>query len=89
MRGQSGSPRALVEELRPGEDDDHDSRLAKLRCEVLDQVELRRSRPVDVLEDDERRPLLAEALDQAPHREEHEPLVHTRDAVPSPRSSPM
>ena len=63
---------------------DDDRGLAQLAAEVLDQVELARSRPVDVLEDDERRPLGAEALDHAPHREEHEPLVHDRGVRPEP-----
>ena len=88
VRGQARPPGALVQELRAREDDDDDGRLAQLPAEVLDQVELGRSRPVDVLEDDERRLLLAEALDHPAHREEHEALVHPGDAGTEPEQQP-
>ena len=41
--------------------------------EVLEQPELARLRPVDVLEDDERRLCEPEALDQAPRGEKQQP----------------
>jgi hypothetical protein len=65
VRGEPRAPRLRVEELGPREHDDHGRRVAHLRAEVLEQLELARCRPVDVLVDDERRPLVAEALDHA------------------------
>ncbi len=84
VRGQPRPPRALVEELRPREDDHDDRGVAQLRAEVLDQVELRRSRPVDVLENEKRWLRLAEALDHPAHREKHESLVHPWNAGSEP-----
>src|SRR5581483_2740669 len=44
-------PRAHVEELRPGETDDQERRLAHPGRQVLDQLQQRLLGPVDVLED--------------------------------------
>ena len=89
VRGQPGAPWALVEELRPGKDDDHDRRLAQLRGEVLDQVELGWSRPVDVLEDDECRLLLPRHSIMRRIARNTSRWFTPGMPVPSPRSNPM
>ena len=46
--------------------------------QVLDELELARPGPVDVLVDDQRRSLITEALDRSAKREEQEPLLDDR-----------
>ena len=58
--------------------------LAQLGAEVLDQVELARRGPVDVLVDDEHRPLGAEALEHPPQRQEEEALGDDRSVRGEP-----
>ena len=78
VRGQPGTPRPLVEQLGPRERQHGAAGLAQLAAEVLDQVELARRGPVDVLVDDEHRPLGAEALEHPPQRQEEEALGNDR-----------
>ena len=84
MRGQPGAPRPLVEQLGPRERHHGAPGLAQLAAEVLDQVELARRGPVDVLVDDEHRPLRAEALEHAPQRQEEEALGDDRGVRAEP-----
>jgi hypothetical protein len=53
----TGAPRwPIVQQLGPGRAEDHHLAVREAVADVLDQVEQRRGRPVDVLEDDQRRP---------------------------------
>ena len=61
---------ALLEELRAREAEEEDRGVARKVGEVLDQVEQRRLGPVDVLEDEDERPVVGELLEQAADREE-------------------
>jgi len=60
----------FVEELRPGEADDESADVPNRVGEVLDQVEQRRLAPVNVLEDEQKWPLMRERLDEPAHRPE-------------------
>ena len=53
---------ARLEQVRPGVAED-DDRADPERCDVLDEVEHGRLRPVDVLQADEERPILRDALE--------------------------
>ena len=59
--------RTTVQELGPGEDDQEDRPLCERR-DVLDEVEQHRRRVVDVLDDENDRPLAGERLEQAADR---------------------
>ena len=61
-------PRAL-EELRPGEGQDHDARIPDVRGDVVDQLDHRVARPVHILEHEEERLSFGQMLDEHPHRE--------------------
>ena len=57
---QAAAPRRpCVEQLRPRERQEQDGKIVQARGQELDQVEERRVRPVDVLEDERRRARLA------------------------------
>ena len=55
--------RSVIEELRPRRADEQHLRLGERLGELLDQVEERRRRPVDVLDDEHRELLAAERAD--------------------------
>jgi hypothetical protein len=59
---------AHLRELGPGEAADEDGRVAAPAGEVLDEVEKSRLRPLDVVEDEDDRPVARERLEEAPHR---------------------
>ena len=58
----------LVEQLRPREAEQQDRRAAREVGDVVDQVEERRLAPVDVVEDDDERPLAGGVLEQRADR---------------------
>ena len=72
------SPRTRVEELGSSENHHDDRGLAELGAQVLEEIQLARRGPVDVLVDDHRRPLVPEALEQSADGEEQEPLIDDR-----------
>jgi hypothetical protein len=61
---------ALLHELRPCEAQKQHRRVARPVDEVLDQIEQRRLRPVDVLDDENERLLTGAPLERLPHRPE-------------------
>ena len=69
-RQPSAPRRTRVEQLGPREREQHDRQVAQPRGQQLDQVEQAAVGPVDVLEDEQRRPVARDGLDEAPHREE-------------------
>ena len=60
--------RAPLEQLRPGHAEEQDRCVAREVGDVLDQVEERRLAPVDVVEDDDERPLARSRLEQLAER---------------------
>jgi hypothetical protein len=60
LAASPGGPR--IQELRPCEADEEDGRVARPVGNMLDEVEKRRLAPVDVVEDDDERPLAGEGL---------------------------
>ena len=65
--GLLGAPfRSLLEEFRAGDADEHDRSTPSPLGEVLDQVEERGLRPVNVLEEDDQRPRAGKRREQAP-----------------------
>jgi hypothetical protein len=68
-----------VEKLRPCSCDEHHGRLPEMLHEVLDERDLARLGPVDVLEDGHDRLLRAEALEEPPCCEVQE--IHLRHLV--------
>ena len=65
-----GPPRPLLEQLRPREAEDHQRRPVAPADEVLDEIEQRRLRPVNVLEHKDERPRAREILEEAAERPE-------------------
>jgi hypothetical protein len=59
-------PGRQVEQLRPGERQEQDGQVVQTHGEELDQVEERRVRPVDVLEDERRRLVSRTRFDEDP-----------------------
>ena len=69
--GKAARPaRALVQQLRPGEREEQHGHVANARGERLEEVEQARVRPVDVLEQEQRRPLCGQGLDEDARGEE-------------------
>ena len=76
--------RPLLEQLRPGDAEEQDRCVAAPAAHVLDEVEQHRLGPVDVLQDDEQRPLPGEELEQPAHGPEE--LLRRRQ-LPRPPST--
>ena len=67
----AGAPvRPAFEELGPRERDEHDAVVAHVRHEVVDQLEQRVVRPVQVLEHEQERFAFGQMLEQLPDREQ-------------------
>ena len=70
-RARARSPvGARLEELGPSRADDQDRRLVDRLQEVVDELEERRLRPVDVLDDEDDGPVGREVLEEPAHRPE-------------------
>ncbi len=67
-RGGCRPGRALVEQVGTGEAEEQDWCAAREAGDVLEEVEQRRLRPVDVVDRDDERPPAGERLEQAPER---------------------
>ena len=67
-RRRSGPRRPQLREVAAGEAADEDRRVASPAREVLDQVEERRLRPLDVVENEQHRPLARKRLEQPAER---------------------
>ena len=57
---------SAVDELRPGQPDDHQRHILYMRCEVLDEIQKGGVGPVQVLEDDKQRLDRSKTLEQPP-----------------------
>src|SRR5207344_2840079 len=67
LGGAPDAPRRpCVDELGPRERDEEHARIANVGAEILEEIELARRSPVDVLDDYERRVLLTHPLDESP-----------------------
>src|SRR5439155_27284101 len=65
MREESASPTgSVIEELGPGETDHHDRYVSGMSRQIFDEVQKARIRPMQVFEDEERRPIRGKTLEQ-------------------------
>ncbi len=71
------------EQFRPGEAEQQDRRVSRPVRNMLDEIEERRLAPVQVVEDDDQRPLAGRLLEQFPHGDAD--LVRGRVAVTEQR----
>ena len=73
LRCEATAPgRMQIEQLRPCSGDEQHGRVADVLGKVVQERELARIRPVNVLEDEHRRLHVADAFDEAPCREEEQ-----------------
>jgi hypothetical protein len=76
-----------VEELRAGEGEQQDREVAEPRGQELDEVEQAAVGPMDVLEDQHRRPVTGNGLDEASDREEQRLAVGNRALAVEPEQN--
>src|SRR5436309_5416832 len=83
--GEPASPAGSgVEEVRAGECEQQDRKVAQAGAEQLDQVEQAAVGPMHVLEDQHRRPVAGDGLDEHSHREEQRLAVGDRGLAIEP-----
>ena len=67
-----------VDELRPGETHNHQRLVLDVNSEIFDEIEKSWVRPVQILDDDQKRLHRSKTLDQPPGCEEQESAIASR-----------